>query len=114
MHKKNTLKPCPWCKKEPIFLQTNTGHVEVFCNNKMCRARPMVSVGKNYTKEQVIVVWNSYDIRETPQKTEIRDLSKFREYISKKELHRALYDAMCSEHIWEKYLPDIKYMQKID
>lgn len=105
------LKPCPWCKREPVYFIDKAG-VEIWCRYKFCRANPHISLLKGYTKEQVTVVWNSYTEVENKEidKKPVKDLTKFKEYICKKELCSILIDVNPSLELWENYLPEYQYM----
>jgi len=110
---RSQLKPCPWCGEIPVYIHDETG-VEVHCMFDKCRANPHISTFRGYTKAQISVIWNSYRQHDKPdmekQKKTVKDLTKFREYISKNQLQSILYDAMCTPDIWEKHLPDKEYM----
>lgn len=106
------LNPCPWCNQTPLYVRDSRG-VEIWCTYKFCRANPHISLMKGYSKAQVTVVWNSYtkseEIKEK-NKNPPKDLRKFKEYLSKKELCSILIDAKSSEELWDTHLPEYKFM----
>jgi len=107
------LKNCPWCGEKPVYIfQQQSKEVEphsfsLKCLFERCRANPLISSGKGYTKAQVTRVWNSYLDLEYKKKP--KDLTRFNDVVSKKELKEALQDANCSDEVWMKYLPDEPY-----